>query len=498
MVDPLDSNRVHWRPISEIAGQCDWDIVNNSGSEDLVMGFDDACNEGRVGIGVEEPSAKLHIAYDMAGSTDDVFGIREQIIGGQSTNIGNYLIVSVPVFDGGTSTYGNYTRVVGGETKNVAGYFTCESGIDGQDAVGCVGVATGDVGTALNNGVRGDASFAKFNLGVFGNVLSDEESWASFGVTGSAVSIENNLDYWQVLAGVQGVVNLGADEEEFCGYDAYAIWGRVLNDQEESCEGDLRYAGLFDGDAEVLGDLTVGGVAVLLSDENLKQNIEGLSTQTQNFMQLNPVSFNWNNEVDATLHFDSELHTGFIAQQIQEIYPDMVREITTPGVYDNDGYKIEDGNTYMGIKYDEMIPVTVKAVQELYATVIQQGEMIRELQTQVESCCSSNEERSDVQITGPHEDKIILKNNDVPMLGFASPNPNHGSVGVSYFVPVSNKEDAEILFTDMNGRLINSYKISQFGDGRLIIDTNELSSGQYQYTLIVNGEVISTRKMIRQ
>jgi hypothetical protein len=34
---------------------CDWNLVNNGGSNDIVMGYAGACNEGRVGIGTANP-----------------------------------------------------------------------------------------------------------------------------------------------------------------------------------------------------------------------------------------------------------------------------------------------------------------------------------------------------------------------------------------------------------------------------------------------------------
>ncbi len=40
---------------------CDWNLVTNGTSDDLVMGYAGACNEGNVGIGVNNPNARLEV-----------------------------------------------------------------------------------------------------------------------------------------------------------------------------------------------------------------------------------------------------------------------------------------------------------------------------------------------------------------------------------------------------------------------------------------------------
>jgi hypothetical protein len=57
------------------------------------------------------------------------------------------------------------------------------------------------------------------------------------------------------------------------------------------------------------------------SDQRLKKSISSISTSTalSDVLQLNPVFFNWNAEATGTPQ-----HSGFIAQQVQPIFPDLI------------------------------------------------------------------------------------------------------------------------------------------------------------------------------
>ena len=58
-------------------------------------------------------------------------------------------------------------------------------------------------------------------------------------------------------------------------------------------------------------------------------------------------------------------HYGFIAQDVQKLFPELVKE---------------DGSGYLSVNYVELIPILVNAVQELSAKVEEQDKQIKELQ----------------------------------------------------------------------------------------------------------------------
>jgi hypothetical protein len=98
------------------------------------------------------------------------------------------------------------------------------------------------------------------------------------------------------------------------------------------------------------------GSFTLVSDERYKKNIETLTTGLSIVEKLNPVSFNWKYEDDALPKTN-----GFIAQEVELIYPEA---ITTMDVEDSNGYSDQKM-----MKNDALIPVLVKAIQELKAEI---------------------------------------------------------------------------------------------------------------------------------
>jgi len=86
-----------------------------------------------------------------------------------------------------------------------------------------------------------------------------------------------------------------------------------------------------------------------LSDVTLKENIKPLETGLNEVMKLQPRRFDWKNG-------DGENIAGFVAQEVEEILPDLVSD-----------YKYNDEETKKSLKMGDMIPTLVKAIQELKA-----------------------------------------------------------------------------------------------------------------------------------
>jgi F0F1-type ATP synthase epsilon subunit len=84
---------------------------------------------------------------------------------------------------------------------------------------------------------------------------------------------------------------------------------------------------------------------VTLSDISLKKDIQPLNYGIlDKVLKLNPVSFYWKDE-----NMDKEKHFGFVAQEVEEVLPELVRQ-------DSQGKKT--------LNYNELIPYLVRAIQE--------------------------------------------------------------------------------------------------------------------------------------
>jgi hypothetical protein len=88
-----------------------------------------------------------------------------------------------------------------------------------------------------------------------------------------------------------------------------------------------------------------------ISDVTLKENIKPLETGLNEVMKLQPRRFDWKNG-------DGKNIAGFVAQEVEEILPDLVGD-----------YKYNDKETKKSLMMGDMIPTLVKAIQELKAEV---------------------------------------------------------------------------------------------------------------------------------
>lgn len=60
----------------------------------------------------------------------------------------------------------------------------------------------------------------------------------------------------------------------------------------------------------------------------------------------------------------------------------------------------------------------------------------------------------------------------------------------------ANTTNAIIKVTDVNGKLINSYKLQNTGYSQVDVKAGSIAQGAFTYTLEVNGKVVDTKKMI--
>lgn len=118
----------------------------------------------------------------------------------------------------------------------------------------------------------------------------------------------------------------------------------------------------------------------LTSDIRLKKNIESFGNGLEIILQLNPVRFDWDENVCPTTFLqeyrepDDEYgypgkikrQYGLIAQEVEEIIPDVVGERK---MYDE---------TYKLIRYEKIVPILISAVQD-------QQKQIEDLKTEINS-----------------------------------------------------------------------------------------------------------------
>ena len=76
-----------------------------------------------------------------------------------------------------------------------------------------------------------------------------------------------------------------------------------------------------------------------------------------------------------------------------------------------------------------------------------------------------------------------------------APNPFNQNTVIKYYLP-QNTGNAIINITDMNGRIIKTIPVTAKGNGQLTLEGGQLTTGIYQYSLIANGKLVDTKKMV--
>lgn len=276
------------------------------------------------------------------------------------------------------------------------------------------------------------------------------------GVLGQAVKSTNMSSKFGA-----GIVGLGST------FNGVGVYGGIGTSLPASWSAGA-CAGYFAGAVKVTGTVTAA-VFSTSSDYRLKQDIKPISEQSiPSVVKLNPVSYMLKAD---SVHFNYEKesqevsmpHFGLIAQEVREIYPNLV-------------YEAADG--YLSVNYTELIPLLIHDMKQLHEELISLKAMIGG-----ESSPKRVNARGDEVSV---EQSALMQN---------TPNPSNNTTVIAYSLPESTTS-ASIRIYDLNGRELNVYPLSEFGRTELSVDLERFESGMYIYSLIADGQIVDTKRMI--
>lgn len=123
------------------------------------------------------------------------------------------------------------------------------------------------------------------------------------------------------------------------------------------------------------------------SDGRYKKEIEALEYGLDEVMALRPVSYKWKQQqightvIPAHLQ---ETKLGLVAQEVQQVVPEVVvTHAWLPSGEEDPMEYVRKENEKLGMSYEELIPVMIKAMQEQQEMIEAQGERIAELEKQI-------------------------------------------------------------------------------------------------------------------
>ena len=124
---------------------------------------------------------------------------------------------------------------------------------------------------------------------------------------------------------------------------------------------------------------------------------------------------------------------------------------------------------------------------------------VTSLTSQLNQCCGKTTTKgvsSDkISISSDTSSTQIVTKSEVATLAQNSPNPFSQNTTIGYYLP-SNVVNAVIYIYNLQGTQISSIQITDRGNGSVVISGNTLTAGMYVYSLITDGTLIDTKKMI--
>ncbi|MFZ6010339.1 MAG: tail fiber domain-containing protein [Bacteroidota bacterium] len=211
--------------------------------------------------------------------------------------------------------------------------------------------------------------------------------------------------------------------------------------------------------------LTVNGDAFatglwISSDRRFKEKTKSITQALEKIKQVSGVNYQFRKQSEASGRvFSGGEQLGFIAQDLQKIFPELVKT---------------DDEGYLAVNYQGMIPVLVEAIKELSAEVAYLKTKLTDEPTGEKS------ERSSVK-------RAMLKQN--------YPNPFDQETTIEFMLP-ENISNATLYIFDLNGKQVATYPQLSAGLGKVSITAAQLTPGLYHYSLVVDGVIIDTRKML--
>jgi hypothetical protein len=126
---------------------------------------------------------------------------------------------------------------------------------------------------------------------------------------------------------------------------------------------------------------STGDVVAYYSDMRLKKNIQPIEDALEKLMGLSTFTYEANEVAESLGYNSGERNTGFSAQEVKVILPEVVRLAPCDIGETNEVTKITEsksGENYMTLLYEKMLPLVVKALQE-------ESTARRELQARVDA-----------------------------------------------------------------------------------------------------------------
>jgi hypothetical protein len=233
------------------------------------------------------------------------------------------------------------------------------------------------------------------------------------------------------------------------------------------------------------------------SDIRLKENIRPCPSLLSKLKEVKSYNYNYTDEYFKNFTQEQKekaqkTEFGFLAQELQKIFPELV---------------CDDDSNKLAINYIGMIPILTSAINELQQEVESQKSMNNELQREIESlknvlnkCCKTNQTKSmqtdengntqEFNLTDP-----VIPNTDEMRLYQNIPNPFNTTTTIQCYIP-QTMQKAELCVYNTQGAQVKCLTVLERGNVNVQIQAGQLSAGVYTYLLIGDGKASEAKQMI--
>src|SRR6266542_432847 len=382
---------------------------------------------------------------------------------------------------------GLFTQGITASNGGIIGYNTGGVGLYGEGTTYGVYAVSRNVGVlgSSNSGGHGIDGWSSY-LGVYGNggtygVYGAGGTYGVYGA-GSAYGVYGNNS--------NGIGIVGNSTNYLGGYFYSANYYGISAGTGLSSKN---WAGVFDGNLLPFGTYQT-------SDKNLKKNIEDITDALSISNNLKPRSYEFRKDGKlASLNLPQGKHYGLIAQDLEEVLPDLVKEVEnvfppnaepkpvlSPEPNGKDvtlpppaketvtpaPQQLEKSEkmSVKAVNYIELIPILIKALQD-------QQQQIRASQHTVS------------KFTQPQSTNASAGSE---MLGQNTPNPVRDVTKIQFGL-LQGSNNAQLVITDNLGRVVKSLRLT--ASGMVNVDVSSFGNGVYNYSLVIDNKTLQTKKM---
>jgi len=473
-----------------------------------------------VGIGTTLPTSKLDVVHNesngtMPGgvnvvftpdATDPAHGVNVNVSaasGSAPGTINGVLVTSA------NSTFDNWAVEATAQQVNTSntngvygGHFTADIdgsstvaksyGVYGQsieEASSSVAQAVGVYGRALYNKVnaRGVVGWAESTpsagnvaYGVHGSAKGAATNYGLYGIGNQTGAI--NYGAWGRATGGSSSNNYGVRGDASGATNNFSIWA------SNPGSGATDWSGYFTGRVTIVSDL-YHNTTLHFSDAALKTDVEDLTSVRERLEGLRPRSYRFTQQAQARMGSSPDLQLGFIAQEVEQVLPELVSPTTLAAIQDTTGQEIWPAQDVKAVNYVAIIPLLVAGYQEQQSTIDELQNRLGEMQDLLAACCA-NPDRALQQPGG---------DTGIPAFAGMTPGgeklriqPNPFNERTTVFYKLDNGGRTQLMANSADGkelRVLHEATLEK-GDYQYEWNTTALAPGMYYVTLLVDGQLV--------